>query len=575
MLGSHPLRQLQHPQSQKQVSFQSNNLLNTKPQKNISCSSNNLYSSSSDVSSLAQSSSPDSQFSLAHSPPLVANRNVSRAKKLPKRFEDFVLDDERPKKTRREVLQKVPLPEPISVSACEETLHPPSVPIVPSILNPKAAPFVPAVPSTLNSQATPIEPVVPLTVHPNAVPFVPRHHRLIRDELPDDVDEDHNLPSNKAEHPDEVDEVDPPTNDLEPYLPPNFRQLCDVEVRPPLNLSKLTSTEFSTLNSEIKDRLSELDLYRKITEDLSKGVDEFALVVYNTALPYSVPNLQTTHRPRINKQRPSKTVCELTVALASCQKRLRAAKSRSSPDLMKELRSLLKLLALAKKADKFEQDSKKQALNKKRYLANPWKFVTSLGKPRSPPPTFTKDTCENYLREQLSDPTRDEPFVTPEWAPPAPKPNVPYVWFLVTNKTISNCLKKRPNSSSPGPDGIPYLLYKRCSSLLPYVKHIFKEQQRQETTPISNGVGVAAMVYKGASNPTETNPTANPTNFRRICKSNTIGKLFMRMLCTSVSNWAISQRILNTSIQKGFVAKFSGCIEHSQHVAAALRHACS
>jgi hypothetical protein len=359
------------------------------------------------------------------------------------------------------------------------------------------------------------------------------------------------------------------------YMTPVKRAFAsEIEVRPPLRLQTLSSNQFTALDSELHERLGELDLYRKITSDLDVGVSELTTAIYNIAAQYSAMGKQNRScPPRPNRRRPTKSVQALTKAVTQTRRDLRRMRGTAQPELMKQLRHSLELLKRAKKADEYEDRSRKCVAETKKYRENPWQYVKKLGTEPTVHPTFTQAQCEEYLEEVLADPDYDKPYLTPDWAPEPPTVKRTYKWFPLTTKTITDCLKRRPNKSSPGADGIPYLVYKRCSHLLPYLKHVYREQQRQQRTPLSNGIGIAKMLYKGAANATDTDPTAQPTNFRRICLSNTIGKLFMCMFCVSIGAWATEEGVLDTTVQKGFVAKMSGCIEHSQHVAAALRHA--
>jgi hypothetical protein len=89
------------------------------------------------------------------------------------------------------------------------------------------------------------------------------------------------------------------------------------------------------------------------------------------------------------------------------------------------------------------------------------------------------------------------------------------------NKTTP--VQKKSSSSTPGPDGIGYRIYKNCAitreALIIVINLVLEEQ----IVPLCWKTGSITLVYKKGD-------AKDPTNFRRICLSNTASKLFTSYL---------------------------------------------
>ena len=86
--------------------------------------------------------------------------------------------------------------------------------------------------------------------------------------------------------------------------------------------------------------------------------------------------------------------------------------------------------------------------------------------PKSGSLDVDKETLEDHLRKTYSDANRKNPL---EDTDGIEKPGAPNTTFNVKQQTLDEVKKvvsKARNKSSPGPNGIPYLLYKKCPNVL-------------------------------------------------------------------------------------------------------------
>ena len=123
---------------------------------------------------------------------------------------------------------------------------------------------------------------------------------------------------------------------------------------------------------------------------------------------------------------------------------------------------------------------------------------------------------------------------------------------------------KSSNRSSPGPNGIPYLVYKKlpCCAILLFkiLSRIFKTQQ----IPKCFGKAFISLIPKDPNNLNDV------SRFRPIAGLTVEGKIFLYILSRRLIEFCRCNGYLPGKIQKGFLPGIAGCIELSAVLYAAL-----
>ena len=126
--------------------------------------------------------------------------------------------------------------------------------------------------------------------------------------------------------------------------------------------------------------------------------------------------------------------------------------------------------------------------------------------------------------------------------------------------------RKCRNSSSPGPNGIPYLVWKRCSSLAQMLYTIVCRVWSSGKITSSWQQAIITLIPKsGVLN--------DPSQFWPIALSNCDGKVFFTLLSKRLLEYLISNNYVSTQVQKGFQPNIAGCVEHSTLTLSALKDA--
>ena len=169
-----------------------------------------------------------------------------------------------------------------------------------------------------------------------------------------------------------------------------------------------------------------------------------------------------------------------------------------------------------------------------------------------------KPSLDQFKTNTLSDPLKNFPL-----PPLNGLPNKPTCVFDFDNSTLkvedfAFLLNSRQNGSSPGINGIPYKVYKKCPKAMSFLFKIFKSCVKLSSVPLQ--WRVAAEVYVPKVKPPNPNKI---DDFRPIALLNVEGKLFFSLIAKRLEDHIIKKnKFVQTSIQKGCMEKVPGCWEH-------------
>ena len=105
------------------------------------------------------------------------------------------------------------------------------------------------------------------------------------------------------------------------------------------------------------------------------------------------------------------------------------------------------------------------------------------------------------------------------------------------------------SQSSPGFDGITYTHLRYLSSSRHLLATLFNKLLQAGISPSSWSLARIHLIHKRDS-------TDNPSNFRPIALTSVVGKLFHKILAARLEHYLLSNSVVDTSVQKGFVSNF-------------------
>ena len=127
----------------------------------------------------------------------------------------------------------------------------------------------------------------------------------------------------------------------------------------------------------------------------------------------------------------------------------------------------------------------------------------------------------------------------------------------VTPTLVKKVLHGTNQKSSPGPDGIRYGILAKLPTCHHILATLYTLVMKFGIPPPSWSESTITIIHKKGN-------TGDPTNFRMIALSSTIGKLYHLILAKRLTGYLLSNKIIDPSIQKAFLPGISGCFEHNQ-----------
>ena len=123
-------------------------------------------------------------------------------------------------------------------------------------------------------------------------------------------------------------------------------------------------------------------------------------------------------------------------------------------------------------------------------------------------------------------------------------------------REVKQVLKRCSLSSAPGPDGITYSHLKKLPSCHNFLATLYSKILLQShSAPVSWCQGKTILSHKKGD-------TSLPKNFRPITLTSVIGKRFHCILSLCLEKFVQSNKLLDSSIQKGFLFVINGTMEH-------------
>ena len=274
-------------------------------------------------------------------------------------------------------------------------------------------------------------------------------------------------------------------------------------------------------------------------------------------------------RPKRMEDKETRTI-RLSKREARREKK-EAKRSKDQNSIKAAKMEYLKLVRLHNKSRRNQLRKQKKKENKKeqeQFKRNPFEYSKKLldGKSNNKPPEFSKETADKFFKNEYCDKERGAIYSKLSGLPDAHDPRKVFEMGELNWEEFKTKLKSRRNKSSPGPNGVPYLVYKRCPRVTLIIFKILSTLWEKKIVPLQWRIGEAILIPK-------TEDLSDPSLFRNITKTNTSGKLQMGLLADKMLDYMTENNYIDKSIQKGFMKKTPGCLEHTQALMEELKDA--
>ena len=240
--------------------------------------------------------------------------------------------------------------------------------------------------------------------------------------------------------------------------------------------------------------------------------------------------------------------------------------SSCTDDLKKRFFKVTKLLNIMRKQNIEMKDAADFQKQTKSFRENPQKFAKKIFESReNQEPNFDAQKAQDFFRETYSDNIRGMTYQHPPNILRPGKPHRPFKTSPPTTEEIIASLSRKRNAAAPGPNGIPYLVYKKIPFLRYHLSIIFQEMWPNFELPDSR-YGITGLIFKSG-------PNDEVSNYRPVTMTNTDGKILLSILATRSLSYMKVNGYYDLGIQKGFINDMAGCAEHTTMLSELLRNA--
>ena len=328
-----------------------------------------------------------------------------------------------------------------------------------------------------------------------------------------------------------------------------------------INWPPSNSTEWSEFDNDL-DNILETALTGKV----ERKIESFGKLVYAVAKErFGV--LKEKGKKEATPNRREQKISGVRKELRSLRKRFRLSTPEEKDGLAQlrsELRSQLKSL---RNAERIRKAGKEREKRRASFVANPFRFAaTVLEGKRSGKLTCERQQVEDYLKVTHSDEHRNVPLGENHRIEPVKTPEKPFDIKEPTMKEVGDVVKKARAKSAPGPNGVTYKVYKKCPKLLQRLHRLIKVVWRKVVVPACWQLAEGCFVPKEEQ-------SSLLGQFRTISLLNVEGKIFFAILAKRLTTYMLNNDYIDTSVQKGGVPGFPGCIEHTSVISQLIRDA--
>ena len=310
-------------------------------------------------------------------------------------------------------------------------------------------------------------------------------------------------------------------------------------------------TAWDTVNTDLCVALE------RLSGTVEKKLDKFGDIIYAYGSErFGVEKRKEKVQTIPGKSRRQQEIERLVRERRQLRNQWRRAEQSQKEGLNLLQRVIKDKLATLRRAERLRKRYKKKERARANFYKDPFKFVKKLfTSEKNGTLKASKVELERYLEETHTDSKRQEPMSIPSDIPPINPPEYQMEDCAPKWKEVEQAVKKARASSSPGPNGVPYRVYKSASGVLRILWKLMKVAWEKQVVPR------AWRRAGGVFIPKEKDSTSI-SQFRPISLLNVEGKIFFSIIAQRLSTYLLKNCFIDTSIQKAGIPGFPGCLEH-------------
>lgn len=221
------------------------------------------------------------------------------------------------------------------------------------------------------------------------------------------------------------------------------------------------------------------------------------------------------------KGRREKGIDDLVASRRQLRKRWRKAEESEKEGLKAVWDEIRRLLANLRRAEHIRRRRKRNEKERSSFFRNLFQHARGLLEEKtSGTLDISKEKLQEHIRIQYSDPARNNPLGSPGYVP---RPSEPSALFDLSPPEVRQVIQRARSASAPGPNGIPYKLYKNCPGVLKLLWTLMRITWTKQTIPSEWQRAVAVSIPKQQN-------AKIIEQFRSIALLNVEGKIFFSVM---------------------------------------------
>ncbi|GFO45642.1 reverse transcriptase [Plakobranchus ocellatus] len=249
------------------------------------------------------------------------------------------------------------------------------------------------------------------------------------------------------------------------------------------------------------------------------------------------------------------------------KKQIRAASSEETNGLLVIWRQLKARHSALSRAESARKKCSQKRKNHERFIRDPFQFARQLFQQlKSITLTVEREELETHLKKTYSDAAREIPLEETTGLVWPAAPGIKFDSKPPSLQEVIAVVNKARAKSAPGPNGVPYLLYKRCPNVLKKLHKILRSAWKNIK------ISKEWMTAEGVYIPIEQD-SRGINQFRPISLLNVEGKIFFSVMASRLTKHLTENGYIKTSVQKGGIPGVSGCLELATMIWEAIHRA--
>ena len=201
------------------------------------------------------------------------------------------------------------------------------------------------------------------------------------------------------------------------------------------------------------------------------------------------------------------------------------------------------------------------------FKRDPNRFASKLfTSSSSAKPTFSREQATDYFSKTYRDEQREVIFIPLDSFNRPSAPSVLFEEECPSLRQLNISVRKKSNKAAAGMNGLSYVPYKRCPSIMKTLHRIVKRIWVTKDIPEDWAQAFVVLLSKS-------DILDDPSEFRPIAITNTVGKIFFSVISDRLQVFLVRNNYIRRETQKGFLFGLPGCLEHSFALFEALRDA--